>query len=141
MIDSNKEDIAVNEARKLQIPVVAVVDTNSDPQTVDYAVPGNDDALRAIRLFTAKMADAILEGTNLASEGDFQTEEGAEAVAGEGVEATEGVEPVDSAGESAASPDVKAAAVATEAPAAAPVAPQPVAPQPVAAEQPAASTE
>ena len=79
VIDSNKEEIAVKEARKLQIPVVAVVDTNSDPEAVDYVIPGNDDALRAIRLFTSKMADAVLEGSNLTSEQEFQTENGASA--------------------------------------------------------------
>src|SRR5664279_1020663 len=61
VIDSNKESIAVKEARKLGIPVVAVVDTNCDPDEVDYVIPGNDDALRAIRLFTTKIADAVVE--------------------------------------------------------------------------------
>ena len=62
VVDSNKEQIAVQEARKLAIPVVAVVDTNCDPDEVDKIIPGNDDALRAIRLFTSKIADAALEG-------------------------------------------------------------------------------
>jgi small subunit ribosomal protein S2 len=62
VIDSNKEQIAVREARKLGIPVVAVVDTNCDPTEVDYVIPGNDDALRAIRLFASKVADSIAEG-------------------------------------------------------------------------------
>jgi small subunit ribosomal protein S2 len=62
VIDSNKEQIAVREARKLGIPVVAVVDTNCDPSEVDYVIPGNDDALRAIRLFASKIADATIEG-------------------------------------------------------------------------------
>jgi small subunit ribosomal protein S2 len=62
VIDSNKEQIAVEESRKLAIPVVAVVDTNCDPDQVDKIIPGNDDALRAIRLFTSKIADATLEG-------------------------------------------------------------------------------
>ena len=62
VIDSNKEQIAVREARKLGIPVVAVVDTNCDPSEVDYVIPGNDDALRAIRLFTSKIADSVVEG-------------------------------------------------------------------------------
>ena len=65
VIDSNKEQIAVREARKLGIPVVAVVDTNCDPSEVDYVIPGNDDALRAIRLFTSKIADSIAEGVQL----------------------------------------------------------------------------
>ncbi|MBV8816977.1 MAG: 30S ribosomal protein S2 [Acidobacteriaceae bacterium] len=74
VIDSNKEAIAVKEARKLGIPVVAVVDTNCDPDEVDYVIPGNDDALRAIRLFTNKVADAVIEGRALATEHDFSAE-------------------------------------------------------------------
>ncbi len=65
VIDSNKEQIAVREARKLGIPVVAVVDTNCDPTQVDYVIPGNDDALRAIRLFTSKISDSAAEGVQL----------------------------------------------------------------------------
>src|SRR5438094_8993591 len=65
VIDSNKEQIAVREARKLGIPVVAVVDTNCDPSEVDYVIPGNDDALRAIRLFASKIADSVVEGSQL----------------------------------------------------------------------------
>jgi small subunit ribosomal protein S2 len=65
VIDSNKEQIAVREARKLGIPVIAVVDTNCDPSEVDYVIPGNDDALRAIRLFTSKISDSIAEGAQL----------------------------------------------------------------------------
>ena len=65
VIDSNKEQIAVREARKLGIPVVAVVDTNCDPSEVDYVIPGNDDALRAIRLFASKIADSVAEGAQL----------------------------------------------------------------------------
>ena len=74
VIDSNKEEIAVMEARRLGIPVVAVVDTNCDPDQVDYVIPGNDDALRAIRLFTNKVADAVIEGRALATEHDFTAE-------------------------------------------------------------------
>lgn len=62
IIDPRKERIAVAEARKLNIPIVAIVDTNCDPDEVDYVIPGNDDAIRAVRLFTSKMADAVLEG-------------------------------------------------------------------------------
>ena len=65
VVDSNNETIAVKEARKLGIPVVAVVDTNCDPTLVDYIIPGNDDALRAIRLFTSKIADSIVEGVQM----------------------------------------------------------------------------
>ena len=68
VIDSNKEQIAVREARKLGIPVVAVVDTNCDPSEVDYIIPGNDDALRAIRLFTSKISESIAEGAQLMSD-------------------------------------------------------------------------
>ena len=71
VIDSNKEAIAVKEARRLGIPVVAIVDTNCDPNEVDWVIPGNDDALRAIRLFASKIADAVVEGRALASEQDF----------------------------------------------------------------------
>jgi small subunit ribosomal protein S2 len=62
IIDPRKERIAVSEARKLGIPIVAIVDTNCDPDEIDYVIPGNDDAIRAVRLFTSKIADAILEG-------------------------------------------------------------------------------
>jgi small subunit ribosomal protein S2 len=79
VIDSNKEQIAVREARKLGIPVVAVVDTNCDPSEVDYVIPGNDDALRAIRLFASKISDSIVEGSQLAT--DKQTAELAAAAA------------------------------------------------------------
>jgi len=71
VIDSNKEEIAGKEARRLGIPVVAVVDTNCDPDEVDWVIPGNDDALRAIRLFTTKISDAVVEGRALATEQDF----------------------------------------------------------------------
>ena len=64
VVDSNKEQIAVRESRKLGIPVVAVVDTNCDPSEVDYVIPGNDDALRAIRLFTSKISESIAEGVH-----------------------------------------------------------------------------
>ena len=74
VIDSNKEAIAVKEARRLGIPVVAIVDTNCDPDEVDWVIPGNDDALRAIRLFTSKIADSVIEGRALATEQDFVAE-------------------------------------------------------------------
>ncbi len=74
VVDSNNEAIAVAEARKLGIPVVAVVDTNCDPTLVDYVIPGNDDALRAIRLFTSKIADSAAEGVQMVSEKAFATE-------------------------------------------------------------------
>ena len=62
VVDTRKEKIAVDEARKLKIPVIGVVDTNCDPDEVDFVIPGNDDALRSIKLFAARMADAILDG-------------------------------------------------------------------------------
>jgi small subunit ribosomal protein S2 len=74
IVDSNNEAIAVKEARKLGIPVVAVVDTNCDPTVVDYVIPGNDDALRAIRLFTSKIADSAAEGVNLVGDKAFAEE-------------------------------------------------------------------
>jgi small subunit ribosomal protein S2 len=74
IVDSNNEAIAVKEARKLGIPVVAVVDTNCDPTVVDYVIPGNDDALRAIRLFTSKIADSAAEGVNLVGDKAFVEE-------------------------------------------------------------------
>ena len=94
VIDSNKEQIAVREARKLGIPVVAVVDTNCDPTEVDYVIPGNDDALRAIRLFASKIADSIVEGAQAATDKQDAELAGAvgtvtEAPAGEGIESSE----------------------------------------------------
>ena len=82
VIDSKKEEIAISEARKLNIPVIATVDTNCDPDLVDFPIPANDDAIRAVKLLAGKMADAILEGRQ------GQQEEEAEAPA-EGEEAQE----------------------------------------------------
>jgi len=65
IIDSKKEEIAVHEANRLGIPVVAIVDTNCDPDGIDYVIPGNDDALRAVRLFTSKIADSVIEGRQM----------------------------------------------------------------------------
>jgi small subunit ribosomal protein S2 len=62
VVDPRKERIAVAEARKLNIPVVAIVDTNCDPDEIDYVIPGNDDAIRAVKLMSAKIADAVIEG-------------------------------------------------------------------------------
>jgi len=71
IVDSNNEAIAVKEARKLGIPVVAVVDTNCDPTVVDHVIPGNDDALRAIRLFTSKISDSVIEGVQMAGDKQY----------------------------------------------------------------------
>ncbi|MGE0703532.1 MAG: 30S ribosomal protein S2 [Vicinamibacterales bacterium] len=65
VVDTRKEKIAVDEARKLKIPVIGIVDTNCDPDEVDYVIPGNDDALRAIRLFASRIADAAIEGRDM----------------------------------------------------------------------------
>ena len=81
IVDSNNEAIAVSEARKLGIPVVAVVDTNCDPTVVDYVIPGNDDALRAIRLFTSKISDSVIEGVQMHSDKAYMNIAGVSASA------------------------------------------------------------
>ncbi|MBQ1391460.1 MAG: 30S ribosomal protein S2, partial [Firmicutes bacterium] len=78
VVDPRKEHIAVTEARILGIPIVGIVDTNCDPDEIDYVIPGNDDAIRAVKLIAGKMADAVIEG----KQGE-QTEEEAEAPAAE----------------------------------------------------------
>ena len=83
IIDVKKEEIAVAEANRLGIPIVAVVDTNCSPEGIDYVIPGNDDALRAVRLFASRISDAILEGHQIATEGGVLAAE-----AGEGAEGT-----------------------------------------------------
>jgi small subunit ribosomal protein S2 len=77
VIDSKKEEIAIAEARKLNIPVVATVDTNCDPDLVDFPIPANDDAIRAVKILAAKMADAILEGRQGQQEADAASAEDA----------------------------------------------------------------
>jgi small subunit ribosomal protein S2 len=88
IIDPKRERIAVSEAQKLGVPTVAIVDTNCDPDEIDYVIPGNDDAIRAIRLFAAKIADAAIEGKRLREE-ELQGETGeellTEATSDEGV--------------------------------------------------------
>ena len=85
IIDVKKEEIAVAEANRLGIPIVAVVDTNCSPEGIDYVIPGNDDALRAVRLFASRIADAIVEGNQIATEGGVvSTDGGEEAVEAEG---------------------------------------------------------
>ena len=78
IIDVRKEEIAVAEANRLGIPVIAVVDTNCSPEGIDYIIPGNDDALRAVRLFAARIADAVIEGQQMRSK-DAEDEAGEEA--------------------------------------------------------------
>ena len=84
IIDVRKEEIAVAEANRLGIPIVAEVDTKCSPEGIDYVIPGNDDALRAVRLFASRISDAILEGQQIATEGGVvaQTEEGVETAEG-----------------------------------------------------------
>jgi small subunit ribosomal protein S2 len=88
VIDTKKEEIAVKEANRLGIPVIGVVDTNCDPDGIDYIIPGNDDALRAVRLFSARIADAILEGQQVAQ----QKAEEEKAAAAERLAASGGVD-------------------------------------------------
>jgi small subunit ribosomal protein S2 len=100
VIDSNREEIAVHEARKLGIPVIAIVDTNCDPRMVDYIIPGNDDALRAIKLFTSRLADAIIEGRQMRE--SFPTDGNGDAVDSDdtesaGAEVEEGAKPTQEA--------------------------------------------
>ena len=90
VIDSNAEEIAVKEARRMGVPVVSVVDTNCDPDVVDWIIPGNDDALRAIRLFTTKIADSVLEGHTA-----YQQSQVAEQKSAEDQALVDGVEYVD----------------------------------------------
>jgi len=84
IIDPRKERIAVQEARRLSIPVVAVVDTNCDPDEIDHPIPGNDDAIRSIRLITSKIADAVLEGRGIGKEGEVEEAERQELMTLEG---------------------------------------------------------
>jgi small subunit ribosomal protein S2 len=90
VVDCHTEQIAVREARRMGVPVVAVVDTNSDPDQIDWVIPGNDDALRAIRLFTSKVSDAVLEGRSA-----FEQTQLAGQKAEAGAEGGENVEYVD----------------------------------------------
>jgi small subunit ribosomal protein S2 len=92
IIDVRKEEIAVAEANRLGIPIVAVVDTNCSPEGIDYVIPGNDDALRAVRLFASRIADSILEGQQIATEGGVAIDAGETGGTGdttEGIVATE----------------------------------------------------
>jgi small subunit ribosomal protein S2 len=103
VVDPKRETIAVNEAKKLKIPIIAIVDTNCDPDDIDYIIPGNDDAIRAIKLFSSKFADAVLEGKRryeekLQAESDkdvetsqMKTGENLESDIPESVETKEGV--------------------------------------------------
>jgi len=121
IIDVRKEEIAVAEANRLGIPIVAVVDTNCSPEGIDYVIPGNDDALRAVRLFASRIADSIVEGQQIATEGGVvaQTEEGAtapeNATAGEAATTGEGEAPAPAEATAPAAPTAEPAAPQTEA--------------------------
>jgi len=138
VVDPNKEHIAVTEARKLNIPVIAVVDTNCDPDLVDFCIPGNDDAIRAIRLFASKIADAIFEGSAFYARRNQPGDrgEGPESHSGSDGEAEDGKRGMrargrgPTAGAPAVAPEVARPVVdaAPAAPAAAPAAPPVVAP-------------
>ena len=99
VIDVRKEEIAVAEANKLGIPIFAVVDTNCSPEGIDYVIPGNDDALRAVRLFASRIADAVLEGQQMLTEGAATSEPSGEG----GEEQSEAAETMDADSDSAAS--------------------------------------
>jgi small subunit ribosomal protein S2 len=87
VIDPRREDIAVHEARKLEIPIVGLVDTNCDPDLIDFVIPGNDDAIRAITLMSRKMADAVLEGKEVLEKRMMEEAEEAKSEAEEGEDA------------------------------------------------------
>ncbi|MGW3096500.1 30S ribosomal protein S2 [Streptomyces sp. NPDC001102] len=144
IVDTKKEHIAVGEARKLNIPVVAILDTNCDPDEVDYKIPGNDDAIRSVTLLTRVIADAVAEG--LISRSGVATE-GKEKTAGEPLaewerDLLEGEKKADEAAPAAEAEKPAEAAEAAEAPAAeAPEAEAPAAEAPAAEAAPAADAE
>jgi small subunit ribosomal protein S2 len=113
IIDTPKERIAVQESVRLSIPIVAIADTNSDPDEIDYPIPGNDDAIRAVKLITGKMADAVLEG--LAAREYYGEEEVMEDTGSHIYEPTDEVAPpaVEPVVEAVAEPEAVAAAAAT----------------------------
>ncbi len=87
VIDSAKEEIAITEAKKLGIPIIAIVDTNGDPEDIDYPIPGNDDAVRAIELFTSKVAEAVIEGKKSRLEKELEAAKADESAEAETPEA------------------------------------------------------
>jgi small subunit ribosomal protein S2 len=127
IIDVRKEEIAVAEANRLGIPIVAVVDTNCSPEGIDYVIPGNDDALRAVRLFASRIADSIIEGQQIATEGGVaaQAEEDQGAAGGDAqvegqVEASSGESsetPAPAAVEAPKAPEANNGSVVDQAPA------------------------
>ena len=90
VIDTKKERLAVHEANRLGIPVIATVDTNCDPDGIDYVIPGNDDAIRSVKLITGRIADAVLEGAAIWQEKQAAAQQVREEAEGEGGEAAEG---------------------------------------------------
>ena len=141
IVDLRKERIALLEARRLGIPVVAIVDTNCDPDEIDYVIPGNDDAIRAIRLITGKMADAVMEGRaeheSRLAKAAAEAEEAGEEVPGLEVVADGSIQDVEQAmvaDSVAAAGDVESDAVASGAPA--PAASEQQAPAPAEAPAP-----
>ena len=141
IVDTTKEDIAVREARRLNIPIVAIVDTNSNPDDADLVIPANDDAVRSVRLITAHIADAILEGKNdyrtreeerLASEAELEAQEAAARAAAQARAAERAAAAAEEAKKKA---EAEAAAAATaEAATAAPAEEKPAAEEAPAAE-------
>jgi small subunit ribosomal protein S2 len=136
VIDSTKEDIAISEAQKLGIPIVAIVDTNGDPENIDYPIPGNDDAVRAIELFTSKIADAILEGKKSRMEKELLAQQAAEEESKVEVE-----EPVTDEPESSVKEKAEAKTEPEPAPAAAEPAAEEVKEEPKAEEKPKVEVE
>jgi small subunit ribosomal protein S2 len=119
IIDVRKEEIAVAEANKLGIPVIAVVDTNCSPEGIDYVIPGNDDALRAVRLFASRIADAVMEGQQMLTEGGA-TEAGetpaANAPAAEATAATDEESETTETAEAETTPEPPAAEASSDEP-------------------------
>jgi small subunit ribosomal protein S2 len=133
VIDPDREQIAVHEANRLGIPVIAVVDTNCDPDNISHCIPGNDDAIRAIRLFCSAIADSVLEGRQ---ERDERAKGAGDIAAEFGVTATP-AEPAEAAGDGAAEPTAATAETAAAAPQTAPPAagaPETAAPEAAAPE-------
>ena len=143
VIDTVHEHIAVKEANRLGIPVIAVVDTNCDPEEVDFPIPGNDDAIRAIRLFTSRIADSVLEGLNLADERFVGPGDEAEAADDEAAPAEEPAKAEEAAVEAApAEEPAKAEEAAVEAaPAEEPAKAEEAAVEAAPAEEPAKAEE
>jgi small subunit ribosomal protein S2 len=148
VVDTKKEHIAVNEARKLNIPVIAIVDTNCDPDEVDFVIPGNDDAIRAVNLVTRVVADALAEGYGMAKDEIVEKATGQALPSPTGAKPTaapaavdETPSPEDAAAIAASTvfePDAPAAAEPAAPAPAEPAAPAPAEPEPAATEAPAA---